>query len=603
MTRVELDQGLPPVEVRIRRGDSNEPTIEPFVSENGGKATVAKWWIASGLFLFVLACYVLTSPGRIDIIDGQIRFDVAYNWLRLGHPVVRDPWVGMILGVTGKNGAVYSFYGAPASVLSMPLLWLGMQFSPQNVALSHFLFSLTSPFLGAMLAAVLFLFYREMGISQRHALGWTLVSSFATMVWPLSCTTFDNAQHALFALTAMYLGFASFRRDSKKLALAAGLMAGILVLYQEYFLLTIPALAVSTVDWSGLMGRFRNELRSAARAGSTSWVWSVIAGLRIPLELIRTAFRERGEARSSWMRYLWFLGGVSAGVLVSFAYNDLRFGSFLDNGKMHALSQRHPVWGNPISGLPTLLVSPGKSIFLYSPPLILCILGIRLLWRRLPQVAIAIVGTSATLILFMSFYAGLGGDFCWGPRYLTVLVPLWAVVFPFVPIGRARRDFVFAVIALGLLVQTMAVLVEPQRFFFEHGLDDLFWAEDQWTYFKRSALLARVSELSSLSEGPPPTAHFLTSAPRSEWFTYAILGTPPDVPRAMSPVWMRKFKIFYLPRPWPLAMTWIRPAQRPINLGLWLWSLFSVALMGSGLIYRGFAAGHKSAIEADRRSS
>src|SRR5271157_3599776 len=61
-------------------------------------ATSSNKWIASGIFLLVLAIYVLSSPGRIDIIDGQARYDVAYNWLLEGRPVLRDPWIGQRMG-------------------------------------------------------------------------------------------------------------------------------------------------------------------------------------------------------------------------------------------------------------------------------------------------------------------------------------------------------------------------------------------------------------------------------------------------------------------------------------------------------------------------
>jgi hypothetical protein len=554
----------------------------------------SKWWIASGIFLFVLASYILTSPGRIDIIDGQIRFDVAHNWLTLGRPIVRDPWVGNILGTTGKGGAVYSYYGASASVLSMPLLWLGLHFNAQDIPLSHFLFSLTSPILGALIAPILFLFYIELGISTRSAFLWAMVSSFATYLWPISNTTFDNPQHAFFAVSAAYLGYVSSKRDSKTLATVGGMMAGVLILYQEYFLLIMPALALSTLNWSSkrerLTGKEEQTGRASGWARLTSSISKEISAL---FALVRAAFRGPGEARSACIRYLCFVAGVTVGVILSFGYNDLRFGSFFDNGKMRALSSRHPVWGNPVAGLLTLLISPGKSLFLYSPPLVLGILGVRSLWRRKPEIALVILSASVALVLFMSCYAGLGGDFCWGPRYLTVLLPLWAVAFPFVSAEKLRRDVVLAIVGVGLLVQAMAVSVEPQKFFFERGLSDLFWAEDPWAYFKMSALFDRVGETLSLADGPPATARFFNSAPSTDWCTYSILGPPP--PRSLSPVWMRQFKIYYLPRPWPLWMTWVKPALRPINMVPWIWSLLSMALAGLILICRGFGMGHRRA--------
>jgi hypothetical protein len=568
------------------------PLVVSPITDNGPiNRQTSKWWMASGIFLFVLAIYVLTSPGRIDIIDGQARFDVAYNWLTQGRPVLRDPWVGSIFGVSGRNGAIYSFYGAPASVLSMPLVGLGLHLDARNIDLRQFLFSLLSSIIGALIAPVLFLFYLELGVPTRKAFLWTMVSSFATMVWPASCTTFDNAQHALFGFSAAYLGFLSGRRDSKRFAFAGGLMAGILILYQEYFLLVIPAFAILTFDWISIRTKLLGRKSSTwQQTDSEGFISRFTGECRVLLALVRNAFRDPGEERSSCLRYIWFVAGVTIGVLVSFAYNDLRFGSLFENGKMRNFATRHPVWGNPISGLPTLLISPGKSLLLYSPPILLGILGIRSLWRRRPDVAVAILAASAALVAFLSCYAGAAGDWCWGPRYLTILLPLWALAFPFVPFTKVRRDVVLAIVGIGLLVQIMAVSVDTQRFFFQRGLGPFFWAEDHWAYFKRSALFARVGETLSLADGPPSGALLFHPGPGPIMgpYTYTNFGPPPQWPPSVVPHWMQHFKIFYLPAPWPLWMAWVPSAARPINLGAWLLALLGIALGGIGLVYHGF---------------
>jgi len=580
MNGTQSNVKLPPVEIRFKR--AADLTLE---SSPGRPSSNARWWVAASILLLVLSFYVATNPGRIDVLDGQMRFDVAANWLTHGRPIVRDPWVGPIMGVPGRNGFVYSFYGAPASLLSMPLVWFGLHSSQNNVEASQFLFSLTSSVVGALIAPVLFLFYLELGISIRRAFLWTMVSSFATLVWPASCTTFDNAQHAFFGIAAAYFGFVSSRRGSNPLAIGGGVMAGVLFLYQEYFLLIIPALALSTVDWSSIANQLSlGQLKSPQRA---SLLARLSALLRIPLAVIREACRRPGVARLSCIRYCSFLIGVSTGVLMSLAYNSLRFGSLFENGKMRNFAHRHPVWGNPLSGLPTLLVSPGKSLLLYSPPLLLGLIGIRFLWRRSPKAVLVIAGTSLPLLAFMSCYAGLGGDWCWGPRYLTILLPFWALAFPFIPASKVKRSVVMAIVTAGLLVQVLALSVETQRFFFEHALNDYFWAEDQWAYFKHSALFARVGETMSLADGPPATARYFNSAPSPEWHTYTILGPPPSWPRSLSPVWMRNFKIYYLPRPWPLWMAWVSPAQRPVDLRVWLWSLSAMMLLAIALLYHG----------------
>jgi len=576
--QLEKGAGCTAFERPERMTDPSAPLRD---AERGHTLHPAKWWIAAGIFFTVLAAYILSSPGRIDIIDGQTRYDVTRNWLLEGRPVLTDSWIGPYMGVVGRDDRVYSLYGAPASVFAMPLVWLDLHSGSPSIERSRFLFSLTSPILGAGIAVVLFLFFVELGLPRQWALVWSMVSSFSSLVWPASNSTFDNAQHAFFAIASLYLGFLSAKRASTLLAAVAGSLAGILVLYQEYFLLIIPVLAISTVACAPARSSWdEEELPSAPQSPSN--------GPRAWFALLRTAFRGPGEARSSCIRLVVFLAAATFGLLLSLAYNDLRFGTYLLFGKVHAIVNRHPLFGNPLAGSLTLLVSPGKSIFLYSPTIVLGILGIRSLWRRHPALAFAISAASLILILFLSCIAFVGGDWCWGPRYLVSLLPAWALAMPFALRDRkVRRDVVLGIIALGLLVQVLALSVENQRFFLERGLNDYFWAEDPWFYFKHSAIFARIGETLSLNRGLPATAQLFNSIPIPDWSTYSLLGPPPFAPRSIAPVWMRGFKIFYLPRPWPLWMAWIPPAMRPINMRAWVLGLLAVNLLGIGLIYRG----------------
>jgi hypothetical protein len=589
MSTVQIEETSPQAEIGIDPDLPKPAPVSPASEVGQTSGQGSKWWLASGIFLFVLALYVLTSPGRIDIVDGQARFDVTYNWLVIGRPIVRDQLIAPFMSVPGRHAFRYSYYGAPASIFAMPLVWLGLLTSAPAIQPSQFLFSLTSSIIGAGIAPILFLFYLELGLTRRRAFAWTMVSSFATFIWPASNTTFDNGQHAFFALAAVYLGFLGARRKSATYAAFGGLMAGVLVLYQEYFLLIIPALALSTLAWKLEDSSFA----PAPAARPEAIVWRVVSHLKqtfqAPLTLVRAAWDRPGEARSSCVRYCLFLAGVSVGVVLSFAYNDLRFGSYLENGKMRSITANaYPLFGNPLAGFLTLLVSPGKSIFLYSPPIVLGILGMRSFWRRHPETAVAIILASLSLVLFLSCICFVGGDWCWGPRYLAVLVPLWALAFPFVSFNRIRRELVIAIVALGLLVQVMALSVENQRFFLERGFQDYFWAEDPWVYFKYSALFARVGEAVSLSEDVPPNAQFFNSLPIPEWTTYTILGPPRYVPRYLAPSWIRNYQIYFIPRPWPLWMSYLPPRLRPVNLDAWLVGLLSLAMLGTGFICRGF---------------
>jgi len=550
--------------------------------------------LAAGVFFSVLAVYMLANPGRIDTYDGQVRYELTINWLTTGRPVLRDPaLLHSLSAVIGKKGFTYSTYGPAALVAAMPLVWVGTFYDDPPGEATRSLFPLTTTVFGALAAGVLYLFYTQLGVSAKKALAWTGIAAFATLMWPASDSTFDNGQHASLVLVAVFLGYMSGERKSRSLAALGGLVAGLLLDYQAYFAFIIPLLALSTMDWDSWG---QNDRMAGARVLLRPF------GLLLKLDG-KAALRElkdptglsREEARAfrrACRRCGLFLLATLVGVALALDFNYFRFGSlFLLNGKMHYQSHRaHPLFGNPLAGFLTLLVSPGKSILLYSPPLILGFAGLRGLWRHKPQMGFVIVAASVVLVLFISTIAFAGGDWCWGPRYLTPLVPLWALAFPFAPIPNGRgRDFAAVIVGAGLVVQCLAVSVENQRFFFERGLEDSFWAKDPWCYFKRSALLARPGETLSLIKGPPRDAVLFNTDNNPP--TYTAMGPPPAVPRSRAPVWMRQFRVFYVPKPWGIWMWDIPPDQRALNLPAWLAGISGVALLGLALVQRGLQHG------------
>jgi hypothetical protein len=525
-----------------------------------------RWTTAAGIFLVISVVYILSGPGRIDMIDGQFRYEVAANLVSEGRPVLHDPalyWGGR----SGLDGSWHSYYNVGASVAGSPLVWLG-RIANGSGETQRFLFSLTSAFAGGLLAAALYLFYRALDIKDGSALAWTAVSAIGTLLWPLATSTFDQAQHAVLVLLAAQLGRASAKRGSIWLAIGGGLAVATLLNYQETYLLLVPALALSTVGW-------------------------------------RT---ESGLPEGSYGRSGAFLLASGLGVAGWLAYNTVRFGTpFFFFAKLPQEGDpAGSVLANPVVGFLGLVLSPGKSIFLYSPPLVLGILGLRGLWRKDRVLALVLVTASTIQLGFVSSLRFFGSDWAWGPRYLVPVLPLWALAFPFVRVSTIRRSLVPAVVSIGIVVQLMALSVDHQRFFFERGLPPFFWATDPWFYFRESALLARPGEIAvSLRDGVPANARRFAPGPYPEALTYAIFGhARPE----LAPVWMRRFQVFYLPRPWPLWMRSIPPHRRPVRLEPVVLGLLGAGLLGMALIYLGVnktpsRAGPESSAMGDRRDS
>src|SRR5204862_71784 len=76
-----------------------------------------------GLFLLVVSVVSLSGPGRIDIIDGEPRYEVARSLVEHGDVVIRNPEVTFLV-MPGRNGRPYSLYRLPQSLAGVAAILL-----------------------------------------------------------------------------------------------------------------------------------------------------------------------------------------------------------------------------------------------------------------------------------------------------------------------------------------------------------------------------------------------------------------------------------------------------------------------------------------------
>ena len=82
-----------------------------------------RWMTAlSGLFLTVFAAVALSGPGRIDIIDGKVRYEVARSIVDHGDVDIRDPKIVFTV-LPGRGGRRYSQYRFPNRPRAWPRSW------------------------------------------------------------------------------------------------------------------------------------------------------------------------------------------------------------------------------------------------------------------------------------------------------------------------------------------------------------------------------------------------------------------------------------------------------------------------------------------------
>jgi hypothetical protein len=344
-------------------------------------------WIcgALGLFLGFLGLYALTSAGRIDFIDGQYRYEVARNWLDLGAPILVDP--PLFFSNPSRHprtGDAYALYNAGPSVTPMPLMLLSRALPGHTLERDRFAFSMAGPIFGALSIAAVFAGQARLGVPLPAAAAAAGILGLATQWWPASVTTFDQNQHALLLLGAVLMGWEAGQRGSATLAGAAGLAAGLLLTFQESYLLLLPPVA-----WLAL-----------ADPPSPP-------GISAPHRLPRA-----GADRVT--RGVSFLLAASVGLLLFLGYNYWRFETLLQERRYDLPWPR-----DLVAGILSLLVSPGKGVFLFSPPLLLAVAGIPGLWRRARALAVAILAISFIHVTFAASLPFFGGEWSWGPRYLA----------------------------------------------------------------------------------------------------------------------------------------------------------------------------------------
>jgi hypothetical protein len=538
------------------------------------------WWYAAliGLFLLVFGVVTLSGPGRIDIVDGQTRYEVARSLVEHGDSVIRDPEVWFAV-MPGRGGRLYTNYRLPQSVLGVVAIWLADATGPVSEPRRHFFFSLISPFAAAVLAVTYAVWFRSLGYGARASLGWAAAGIFCTPNWYYGTSTFDDMLAASALVLGVALAYGSRTRWPLLGALAAGLVLG------WAFNCKQPVAAFALVALALCRDPRSPPRRQLARAGL------VLAGLAV--------------------------GGV-----VYKLYDWYKFppGTY-DAAKVERTFGE--VWtANPLPGLASLIASPAAGALWYCPTLVLSGVG-WWQWRRQERrFCAAVLLASLVFVVFLSFLAFFKGDPSWGPRYLTAV---FALGWVFVPAGAAvlSRFATLLLLAAGLLVQLLALSVDPIRLYLRYSSPFDIYALDPWVGWdlpnmRIAHLVQRPREIGEIvSEGgkrarafnpapyptfagrlPPPLLPALAS-------TVGIMALPRGADAGASTLaaglgpgpWLhwdaecraarRDYHIFTSLRPWWISQQYLTPGERPVDLGRTAGLLLAVVAAGLALLLVG----------------
>jgi hypothetical protein len=130
-------------------------------------------------------------------------------------------------------------------------------------------------------------------------------------------------------------------------------------------------------------------------------------------------YRERAGSRE---RAAW-LGALALGLLgpaLLGLTQAMRFGSPWETGRY----DHYGYFVDPLPGLVGQLVGPGRSLLLYSPALLLALLGWRRVLPRHRAAAWMVIALFVVRWVFVSARSDWWGGWGIGPRYLVPLIPL-----------------------------------------------------------------------------------------------------------------------------------------------------------------------------------
>jgi hypothetical protein len=165
----------------------------------------------------------------------------------------------------------------------------------------------------------------------------------------------------------------------------------------------------------------------------------------------------------------WFLPAPMIGGLVLLAYNLWFFGTIL--GGQARLEEFHSmfhgvsgIWStNALDGALGTLFSPNRGLLVFSPWIVVAIatLAVPSVRRRLAvhSLIAVLLASLVPYLLILSKYSVWWGGQCFGPRYWTDVVPLFAILFAFGLDWMLPRSRVMVFISAMTIVFSVAVQV------------------------------------------------------------------------------------------------------------------------------------------------
>lgn len=185
-----------------------------------------------------------------------------------------------------------------------------------------------------------------------------------------------------------------------------------------------------------------------------------------PLPLL-VLFIKRESLVERVKRFAPYAGlGFLPGLTLMLWYNYVRFGdAFFTRSYSNGPAGRDGAIGfiSPWStGLFGIFLSPGKSIFLYCPLLILALFLWKKLWGKHQSSTLFVAFAGSAVILAHAKFYTWSGDWAWAARYAVPVTPLLLAPLALWNLGdRSKRVWIFGAAAFGFGVNLLGIVFNP----------------------------------------------------------------------------------------------------------------------------------------------
>lgn len=370
------------------------------------------------LFLLALSVYLLSMTGTLGI-DEETMYLVTESIAERGEVAVEGSILRKVWTATGRGGRVYSILEVGQSVIALPFYFMGRIAStavPPRLRpyMLRAAVACVGPVFGAIAVLLVALIVEALGHPPPRAAAVAMLAGFGTILWPYARTFYREPVLAALFLAVVW-AILRYREEPRARWIVIG--AGAVMLAGS---VRVIALGLAPVFVAFAAGPNRQTMGGP----------------------LARPYRGMG---------IGVCGGALAALAVNLGYNALRFGSPWATGYPPEEEFSHRL----LHGLHGFLFSPGRSVFLFCPVLLIALCGIPRMWRE-ARGTLGLVSAVATfhLCVYACWWAWANGRGLWGPRYLVPMVPL-----ALLPAAWARPGRLWTVVlGLSTAIQILGVL-------------------------------------------------------------------------------------------------------------------------------------------------